>query len=59
MQDKTKKAIEMVRSGEKPFAVARAMGISASGLYVALARERKREAGICECCGQKLPEKQP
>ena len=52
MLDKTKRAIERVENGEKPFAVARDIGMSASGLYVALARKRKLDAAVkCPCCG--------
>jgi hypothetical protein len=54
---KTADAVKRVLAGEKAYAVAKDMGLSPSGLYVALSKERKRAAGYCECCGQKLPEK--
>ncbi len=52
---KTADAVKRVLAGEKAYAVARDMGLSPSGLYVALSKERKKMAGICPCCGQPIP----
>ena len=53
---KTEQALVRIKAGEKPYAVAKEMGLSPNTLYVARARQKKRDAGFCECCGQKLPE---
>ena len=57
MKPKTKQALARIDAGEKPFAVARDMGMSPNTLYVARAREKIRAEGRCECCGQPLPNK--
>jgi hypothetical protein len=48
---KTQKAIARVDAGENPHAAAKAEGLSANTLYVALKRRRERsQLTACPCC---------
>lgn len=52
---KTTRAIRRVDNGEKPYAAAKAEGLSPNTLYVALKRRRDRDTQtICPCCGQPI-----
>lgn len=63
MMSKTQEAIALVKQGMAPFAAAKHVGLSANTLYVALKREREKEARAagkesCPCCGSVVPVEQ-
>ena len=60
---KTQKAIALVKQGMAPFAAAKQVGLSANTLYVAIKREREKEAkaagkAACPCCGSMVSTEQ-
>lgn len=53
---KVKDALEYVAQGMNPHAAAVKSGAAPTHVYKALKVQRDKAAGVCSCCGQKLPD---
>lgn len=51
----TEKALALVAGGMAAYRAAKQVGIAPATVYVALKKQRAQMAGLCPCCGQKLP----
>lgn len=58
MTSKTQEALRLMREQNMTaYQAAKAVGATATTIYAAWNKQKAEQAGVCPCCGQKLPDK--